>query len=172
MELTAPQGARRPFGLRLIIGYKLVKAVVVLALALWLTLSSGAAYREARHLIALLNEHPGWLHKMAQWLDAHVTTSAVHAARIVTWLDGLVTILEASLLITGKAWGEWLVVAGVASLLPLEARAVWLHPHPSRILVLFANLLIVIYLVWHRLHHDKPVRSLQPQGVNLPASRV
>lgn len=155
MAIVPAQRFPRPLGMRIIIGYKLVKSLLVLGLAVWLTLSSGDAYREARHFIGILNEHPGLLHKLALWLDGHVTLSAVHAARIVAWLDCATTALEAGLLITGKVWGEWLVVAGVAALLPFEVQAVIHHPHPLRISVLFVNLLMVVYLAWRRLHHQR-----------------
>ncbi len=153
----------RPLGLQLIIGYKLAKAALVIALAAWLTASSGAAYREARHLIALLNEHPGVLHRLAQWLDARVTLGAVHTARIVAWLDGAATLVEGLLLLTGRAWGEWLVVAGVAALLPFEVIGVVAHPRLPRVAVLVINAAIVAYLVWLRLRarhrHRAPLRA-------------
>jgi len=151
--------------MRVIIGYKLCKGALVFGIAVWLTLSSGAAFREARHLIAALNDHPGWLHQIATWLSGRVTQSAVHAARIVAWLDCGTTLFEAFLLLSGRVWGEWLVVASVAALLPFELPAVLSHPHPLRIGVLLANLAVVVYLIWRRLRHEGQ------SGARTPLSR-
>ena len=142
--------ATRPLGLRLIIGYKIVKAVLVLAVAAYLTASSALAYREARHLVALLAEHGGFMHRLAIWLDVHVTQSALGTVRVLALLDGITTTVEAALLWSGKTWGEWLVIAGLATLLPFEAHSLWLHRHLGHVVVLIANTAIVIYLVVRR----------------------
>lgn len=149
--------AERPLAMRIIIGYKLAKAVAVVVLAIVLTVASDAAVREARHLTANLLEHGGLLHRLALWLQLHLTIGFVKTVRLLAWLDGATTALEAGLLISGKTWGEWLVVAGLAALLPFEAHAAILHGRPGHFVVLIANTAIVIYLVnrmmeRHKLH--------------------
>lgn len=137
--------------MRLIIAYKVVKAVAVLALACVLTFASGPAYREARNLVRLFAEHGGLLHRLSVWLDLHVTLGAVKTLRLFAWADGLMTALEAGLLLSGKIWGEWLVVAGLAALVPFEAHAALVHPRATHIIALVANTAIVIYLFKHQL---------------------
>jgi uncharacterized membrane protein (DUF2068 family) len=132
--------------MRLIIAYKIVKAVAVLALACVLTFASGTAYGEARHLVHELAEHGGLLHRLSAWLDLHVTLGAVKTLRLIAWADGLLTALEAALLLSGKVWGEWLVVGGLAVLLPFEAHAVIVHHRVAHVIVLVVNTVIVVYL--------------------------
>ena len=145
--------------MRLIIAYKVVKAAAVLALACVLTFASGAAYREARELVHELAEHGGLLHRLSAWLDLHVTLGAVKTLRLIAWADGLLTALEAALLLSGKVWGEWLVVAGLAVLLPFEAHAAFVRHRAAHVIVLIVNTIIVAYLfkdqlARHRAHAD------------------
>jgi uncharacterized membrane protein (DUF2068 family) len=146
--------SERPLGLRLIIAYKLVKAAAVLGLAVWMTASSGAAWREAQALMRELAEHGGIWHAFAEWLRAHLTETALRTVRVIAWLDGALTALEAALLLTGKSWGEWLVIAGLTALLPFEARSFWLHRRLGRLFVLLANAAIVAYLARRRVLQD------------------
>ncbi len=142
--------SQRPLGLRIIIGYKVIKAAIVVTVAAYLTLSSAVAYHEARHLVTLLAEHGGLLHRLALWLDAHVTESALGTVRLLAWLDFATTAVEAGLLLSGKRWGEWLVIGSLALLVPFEAHALWRFRHLGHALVLIANTAIVVYLARRR----------------------
>ena len=155
--MTTEAAAERPLALRIIIGYKVVKAAIVLSLAMALTLASGYAFTQVRHLTRNLLEHHGLLHEAAIWMQSHLTLGTVKTVRLLAWLDGATTALEAGLLISGKTWGEWLVVAGLAALLPFEVSAAIHRGHAGHYVVLIANTAIVIYLVQrqlakHRLH--------------------
>lgn len=155
--MTTEAAAERPLALQIIIGYKVIKAVAVLALALTLTLASGYAFEHARHWTRNLLEHGGLLHQAALWMQNHLTIGTVKTVRLLAWLDGITTAVEAGLLISGKSWGEWLVVAGLAALLPFEMRAAILHARVAHYVVLIANTAIVLYLVHrqlekHRIH--------------------
>jgi uncharacterized membrane protein (DUF2068 family) len=140
----------RPLGMQVIIAYKVIKAVLVLTVAAYLTASSKVAYQEARHMVAQLIEHGGFVHRLAVWLDAHVTESAMGTVRVLALLDGATTALEAGLLLSGKSWGEWLVVASLALLLPFEAHALWRYRRIGHVVVLVANTAIVVYLARRR----------------------
>ncbi len=142
----------RPLALRLIMLEKLVKAILALSASLFF----------AGMLVTGTSIH---LHGMATHLREHVTAawSAYLADAVVSvterrhlavatgalFLDGVVTGFEWYALRRGKAWGEWLVVAAMSSLLPFEIVALVRERHLGRFVVLVTNLVIVAYLVHH-----------------------
>jgi len=150
-----PQAARdgsdaRPFALKLIIAYKFVKAPLVLVLAVLLTVSPLGAEHAARVLARELSEGGALLAKIGAWLGLHTTGKDVHHAALLAWGDGLATLLEGVLLQRGHAWGEWIVVATLAALIPFEAVSLERHPGPLKVVVLTLNVAIVIYLAARR----------------------
>lgn len=150
----------RPWGLRLVIAYKFVKAPVVLGIAAALTFAPQQSFVLARHAIAELSEWGALAFRVAQWLWRHATPDIETKAAILAWLDGVSTAIEGLLLWSGKAWGEWIVVAGLAVLVPFEALGLIRHPGLGRLAVLVINTAIVAYLAWrriqaHRLRHAR-----------------
>lgn len=141
----------RPRGLALIITYKCIKAPLVLALALVLTLNPGGALRALEHLARDLSEGGALLARLARFLEAHLTRRALGHGALVAWLDGITTSVEALLLWRGRAWGEWLVVIGLGALVPFELFSLEKHPTWLRLFALVVNAAIVAYLVWLRL---------------------
>jgi len=142
---------QRPRGLKLIIAYKCLKAPLVLALALVLTLNPRGALHAVDVIARELSEGGALFGRIARWLDAHVTQRAVGRGAILAWLDGLTTALEAFLLWRGHAWGEWLVVAGLGALVPFEVISLEKHPSWMRVGALLVNVAVVVYLVVLRL---------------------
>jgi uncharacterized membrane protein (DUF2068 family) len=138
---------RRPRGLALIIVYKCVKAPLVLALALVLTLNPQGTLRALEHLMRDLSEGGALLGHLARWVDEHLTRRALGHGAIVAWLDGVTTSIEALLLWQGHAWGEWLVVFGLGALVPFEVFSLEKHPTWPRLVALVVNAAIVVYLV-------------------------
>jgi len=143
--------APRPVGVRLIIAYKLVKAPLVLLLALTLTADADGALRAAERVTHDLSEGGALLGKLSSFLGPHLTERAVGRAAWVAWLDGLMTAAEGLLLWHGSAWGEWLVVGTLAALVPLEALSLERQPSVPKVALLAANVAIVLYLVRVRL---------------------
>jgi len=141
----------RPIGLRLIIAYKFVKAPIVLAVAAALIFAPVPSDHFLRHAAAELSEWGvvGW--RMAHWIEPRLTPGVEHKAAALALLDGTTTLIEGILLLSGKAWGEWLVVGGLALLLPIEVLGMVRHPSVVRAVVLLLNALIVVYLVRDRL---------------------
>ena len=141
----------RPFGLRLIIAYKFVKAPLMLSVAAALTFAPVPADHFLRHVAAQLSEWGavGW--RFANWIEPRLTTGVEHRAAALAWLDGTATLVEGILLLSGKVWGEWLVVAGLAVLLPFEVLAMVHRPTVVRAVILVVNALVVVYLVRDRL---------------------
>ncbi len=141
----------RPRGLALIIAYKVVKAPLALLLAAYLALNPSGAVHVALGLAHELSEGGALLGKFAAWLETHVTLHAVTRGAMLAGLDGVVTALEALLLWRGSALGEWVVVVGLAVLVPFEAVSLERHPGPLRVVVLVINVAIVVYLFQLRL---------------------
>ncbi len=137
----------RPGGLKLIITYKCLKAPLVLALALVLTLNPRGALHAVDVVARDLSEGGALFGRVARWLEAHVTQRALGRGAILAWLDGLTTSLEAFLLWRGHAWGEWLVVAGLGALVPFEVISLEKHPSWMRLGALLVNVAVVAYLV-------------------------
>ena len=167
MEPALPEPAppplvelRRPLGLRLIIIYKLIKAPLMLGLAVALTVAPVRALAVASWFAQAVAEHLAFWRSLGRWLGLHLTPTVLRGARLIAWLDAGVTIIEAVLLLLGKAWGEWMVVGGLAVLLPFEARALVLHRRVGRLVVLLVNLAVVGYLVRRQvLRHRRHARA-------------
>jgi uncharacterized membrane protein (DUF2068 family) len=152
----------RPAGLRLILGYKFVKAPVMLALAAALTFAPARAVSVAHHAAFQLSETGalGW--RVARWAEPHLTIRVEHRAAALAWLDGASTLAEGLLLLSGTAWGEWIVVAGLALLVPFEALALARRPRIGRAVVLLINLAVVVYLARDRWRHRHVRLERQP----------
>lgn len=144
------QRVERPAGLRLIIAYKIVKAPLALLLALYLSLETPSALHVSRILAHELSEGGTLLVRLAIWLEKYVTPRALTRVAAVAWLDGILTAIEAFLLWRGHALGEWVVVVGLAVLLPFEVGALVHHPSAARGVVLLLNAAIVVYLAARR----------------------
>ena len=141
----------RPAGLKAIIAYKFVKAPAMLALAVALTFAPAKAVADARGIAVDLSEMGsiGW--RAAHWLEPHLTRGAERKAAVLAWLDGISTAIEGLLLLSGSALGEWIVVAGISALLPIEAVSLARHPSLGHAAVLLINAAVVAYLVALRL---------------------
>lgn len=142
--------------LRIIIVYKLVKAPIMLALAVWLSVSPRAAYRSLETLTQELSEGSAAWVSVGLWIQAHVSARALIGGAMLAWLDGFSTALEGVLLLSGKSWGEWLVIVGLASLLCVEVFALIHQPSIVKALILGVNALIVLYLVRRRIRIARP----------------
>jgi hypothetical protein len=155
--------APRTLGLRLIIAYKFVKGLLMLALALWFTVDPSAAYAFGQHIAHELLEARPVLVRLGNWLHAHLTERMIERVALIAWLDGLTTALEGTLLALGKPWGEWLVALSVGLLLPFEVYELVHRPSFAKVIVLLLNAAIAVYLVSGRLRHTpRADRALRP----------
>jgi uncharacterized membrane protein (DUF2068 family) len=139
-----------PTGLRLIVAYKLGKAVLqgVAALALWLAVRAGFADTLAHAAVAFADHtvHP-LLVRLARWLGMVITPRHLHIVALLLAGDALVSATEGWTLRRGYPWGRWLVLVTTGSLLPLELYEIIHRPRPARIIVLLINAAIVLYLL-------------------------
>lgn len=137
---------RQRFGFRLIITYKFCKAALMFGVALWLTIAPAAAYRTLELLAHELTEGGAAFARAGHWLREHLSDSIVIKGAVLAWLDSVSTAIEAFLLLSGKPWAAWVVIVGLACLLPFEVLSLEHRPGVVKALVLAANILIVVYL--------------------------
>ena len=150
--------------LRTIAVYKLVKVLLLLALAYGEVRLSDASL--TAKLVTWASARPfGLEHKVVtQLLEGFsgLSASRVHALRMVTLAYAAVFATEGVGLWMQKRWAEWLTVIITASLIPLEIWELLDRPNFGKAAVLVANVAIVAYLVWHvrsRGKHHKSVRA-------------
>lgn len=142
----------RSLGIRVIIGYKLVKAPIVLGLALWSSVAPHSAVHVAERIVHEIAEGGATLARFAYCTRGYLTAGFAIDAAILAWVDGVSTAVEGGLLLlNGSVWGEWVVVAALAALVPVEALSLERHPSVIRWGVLTINALIVAYLGSRRL---------------------
>src|ERR1700716_2639286 len=137
--------------LRTIALYKLVKVLLLLALAYGEVRLSDASL--ATKLVNWASARPlGLEHDVAtrflEWFSG-LSESRLHALRIVTLAYAAVFATEGIGLWLQKRWAEWLTVIVTASLIPLEVWELLFRPNIGKAAVLIANTAIVIYLAWH-----------------------
>ena len=152
MSNAAPQAPEPRFDvLRTIAIYKLVKVLLLLALAY-----GEVHLRDASLTATLLNwgsARPlGFEHRavtqLLTWFSG-ISASRIHALRIVTLSYAAVFSIEGIGLWMHKRWAEWLTTIITASLIPFELWELVLRPNIGKVLVLLANTAIVVILVWH-----------------------
>lgn len=142
---------RQRLGFKLIIAYKFCKAALMFGVALWLTIAPGAAYRTLEVVARELAEGGAVFSRVGHWIQDHLTNSIVIRGAVLAWLDGVSSALEGFLLWSGKAWAEWIVILGLACLLPFEVASIEHRPSLIKFVVLGVNALIVAYLARARL---------------------
>jgi uncharacterized membrane protein (DUF2068 family) len=137
--------------LRTIALYKLVKVLLLLALAYGEVRLSDASL--TAKLVTWASARPlGLEHKVVTWLlewFSGLSASRVHALRMVTLAYAAVFTLEGIGLWMHKRWAEWLTTIITASLIPLEVWELFHAPNLGKAAVVVANVAIVIILVWH-----------------------
>ncbi|HVI94426.1 MAG TPA: DUF2127 domain-containing protein [Anaeromyxobacter sp.] len=139
----------RAIGVRLIVLYKAVKAVLEIALAFTLVaLAAAGEIATLREVAIQLKEHLAsrWSLSLGRALGALVSERGVHLLELGLALDGVVSAFEGWSLARGYRWGPWLVIFATATPLPLEIHAIVRAPSPSRIALAIVNLAIVLYL--------------------------
>lgn len=146
-----------PRGLRLIISYKLAKAVAeFLGGAVIFVLGSAGFAERLTHVAQAILRHAteAWSISLAERLMDASTAHNVFVVALSMVIDGIATSIEGWALYRRFAWSRWLVVATTAALVPFEVVALVRHPNAGRAAVLLINLLIVVYLA--RRHATDP----------------
>ena len=152
MATIVEQAPKPRFGvLRTIALYKLVKVVLLLAVAYGELRLRDASI--AAKLLSWAQTRPyGLEHRIVtqllEWFSG-LSVSRVHALRMVTLAYAAVFAVEGVGLWMEKRWAEWLTVIITSSLIPLELWEIFLRPTVGKVLILLANVAVVAYLVWH-----------------------
>ena len=136
-------------GLRIIIAYKVGKAVAWFTLAIILGLGLRYGLDNAlQEFIVRVHMHLSrmWAIHVADWLIREVTRRHLFVVLVAISIDCVASAVEAWALYHDKWWGEWLVVLTTGLLLPFEAYEIVIEPRVGRILVLVINAGIVAYL--------------------------
>ncbi|MGO9829083.1 MAG: DUF2127 domain-containing protein [Myxococcaceae bacterium] len=158
---AAPESRADQAGLRLIIGYKVLKGILTIASGLViggaLFLGFGPAVQASA---ARVHEHAtaAWALHAAELLSKLTTPRWLRWSAVALELDGSVCLLEAWALRQGHAWGPWLVVAITALFLPADAFELWRHPRLSRLVLLLGNVAILLFLGWYAQRHSSRLR--------------
>jgi uncharacterized membrane protein (DUF2068 family) len=140
-------------GLRVIVGFKLLKAGLELAFgALLLGLVATGftdrlmtAATQFRHHVA-----EPWSVELAQLLIHTATVRHLSVFGLAALIDGASSLVEGWALYQRFWWSGWLIVCTTSAAIPLEVIAVIRHPNAIRIALLVANVLIVVYLIRRR----------------------
>jgi uncharacterized membrane protein (DUF2068 family) len=137
--------------LRTIALYKLLKVLLLLALAYGETRLSDASL--IAKLVTWASARPlGLEHKVVTWLlewFSGLSASRVNALRMVTLAYAAVFAIEGVGLWMRKRWAEWLTTIITASLITLELWGLLDKPNVGKAAVVIANVAIVIILIWH-----------------------
>jgi uncharacterized membrane protein (DUF2068 family) len=152
MKASVEQAPKPRFGiLRLIATYKIVKVLLLLAVAYGELRLRDASL--AAKLLSWAQARPyGLEHRiMTQLLEwfSGLSVSRAHVVRLVTLGYAALFAVEGVGLWMQKRWAEWLTVIITASLIPLEAWEIFYRPTIGKVLILLANVAVVAYLVWH-----------------------
>jgi uncharacterized membrane protein (DUF2068 family) len=123
----------------------------MLAFALWLALAPRSAIQVTDEIVRNISERGAMLSRLGLWIEEHFTRALAMDAAILALVDGVWTAVEGVLLSQGRAWGEWVVIAGLAALVPVEAVSLERNPSLFKLAILAVNSAIVAYLVFRRL---------------------
>lgn len=151
--------ARRPLFTRLIVIYKLVRVPVMVALAGWLTVAPASVFQSLGWIALELEEAGAESARVGAWIQGNVTSNVVSGSAVLVWLDAASTAIEGLLLLSGRTWAEWIVIAELACLLPFEFVYLTHRPGLGRLFLLVMNALIVLYLVRGRVRAQRTTVS-------------
>jgi uncharacterized membrane protein (DUF2068 family) len=141
--------ARREVGLRLIVGYKVVKAAIEVACGMALVLFSTRATDELRSIAIHFREHAtaAWSILLAEKVIQVATPRHLFVAAVASLLDGVLTSIEGWALHTRRRWGAWLVVVTTSGFLPFEVVSLAHRVTAGRVALLVVNAGILAYLI-------------------------
>jgi uncharacterized membrane protein (DUF2068 family) len=136
-------------GVRLIVAYKLGKAVLWLVLVVVFTAAVLGGGAKELHAFALgLREHgvSVWSIRAANLLVTATTRRHLALTAVALGLDGVLSLIEGWSLKRGYTWGPWLVLIATGSLIPFELVELVRAVRVGRVVILVVNIAIVVYL--------------------------
>jgi len=161
-QIIGPKPKRAPT-LYFIIGAKLIKGTLAVALALFIFKLAGQDLAEAfDHLLHWFHLDPEgrFFSEIGNRLD-NITPANVRWVGVVTVLYSLFSLVEGVGLMFRAPWAGWLAIGESAFFIPIEVRELILRPHGFVLGVLAFNVLIVWYLFANR---RRLFRHHHPEG--------
>ena len=164
VEGVSPRAA----GVRMIVAYKLTKAIVFAVLGVLITSMALSGYVTKAHALATeLREHlvNHWAVKLAELAMRWLTVARMWWIVAALIADAIVSAIEGVALARGYTWAAWLVVAATSLLLPVEVIEMAYRTTLARVLIFAINLSIVLYLLrramkeHHQAHPHAPPRN-------------
>ena len=161
MERMSRQG--EDVGLRLIVGYKIGKAILQAALAatFFVLRRLGITDQLATFTtkLAVHVEH-GWTAALAKMLAALLAPNHLTLITLALALDASVSGFEAWALHRRYRWAPWLIVIAGAALIPFEIYELTRRVRLGRVIVLVVNVAIIAYLARRTLREQRPPRAV------------
>ena len=141
-------------GIKLIVAYKLTKAVAEVLLAVALFFLAARASDDLRQFARAVRHHvtAAWCAEILDRVVAATNRQHVRIVALASFADGIVSFVEGWSLHRRFWWSHWLIVCATASLLPFELVALTRHWSFPRAAVLVLNVAIVFYLVQNRVN--------------------
>ena len=149
-----PKGRGKSFdavGLRLIVRYKLAKAILELLLGILLLSFTCAGLTDHLREVAWHIRHhavEAWSIAFAERLIRASTERNLLVVGVATLLDGALSVVEGWALYHRYRWSRWFVVGATSILVPFEGLALVDHFSVPRLVLLVGNVSIVVYLIW------------------------
>jgi len=141
--------AKSPMGLRIIGGFKVVCAVLLIGLGFGVFRHVGTDPRDGvQHLVSVLklDRDNHYIHAAIERVSG-LTARQLKAIEAGTFLYALLYLVEGVGLLLKKHWAEYFTVIATGSLIPVEIWEVWRRPTAVRLAILAINVAIVAYLV-------------------------
>lgn len=141
-------------GLRLLVGYKIVRAILTcLAALVLLGLAATGKTRELHEAAVVMRDHVthAWTVALARALVNALSARHLFLAALALFLDGALALVEGWTLHRRLWWGPWLVLVTTGSLLPFEIVLLVRRFKLGRLALLVVNLAIFVYLLLHLL---------------------
>jgi len=140
--------SRDEVGVKLIVAYKFVKAVLEVVFGAALLFFAGKATHELRHIALQIKEHAtaAWSVALAEKVARAATERHLVVAALASLLDGVFSSIEGWALHRRYRWSGWLVIGATSCLLPFEALALIRRLTAGRVALLAVNASIVAYL--------------------------
>ncbi len=153
-KFWGPRQHSSPVGLRLIIGYKILKGMIeLLTGASFLFLGAVGLAEKLTAFARVVRDHAteAWSISLAERLMHASTAHNLFLVALALIVDGTVTLFEGWALYGRYRWSRLLVVGTTSSLLPFEVVSLVRHFSAGRVVLLFVNALIVVYLLQRRI---------------------
>jgi uncharacterized membrane protein (DUF2068 family) len=138
----------RDAGIKLIVGYKLTKAVLELVMGGLLLLVASRVTADVDHLVHAIRTHASaaWSLALANNLGRLVTRHHVVIVATAAILDSTLSCVEGWALHKRYRWSEWLIIGTTSCLLPFEIVALAHRASGGRMAIFLVNVAIVAYL--------------------------